>query len=380
MTLTPSTDPVDLTGIGESELRLTMGVEEEFVLVDPDTGAPFLGNSAVAAAGQALGIDLQLELSRCQIETATPVCTQLADLQAEVRRARTLTAAAAAQTGAALLAVGVPPFGRPPRSITDLPRYRRLADHYGQLGEQVICGAHVHIGIPDREVAVQVSNHLRPWLPALLALTANSPIIAGRDTGYASWRHMLWARWPGAGPPPYFDSAGHYDDEVVEMLEYEVILDPAMIYWDVRVSAHLPTVEVRVADVPATVEETVLLAVLVRALVAAALRAIRGGHRAPRVDPHRLRSAYWRAARDGITGRGIDLASGCRVPATEPIRRLLDHIRPVLEAAGDYHGTRAEVMRILATGNGAARQRRVLQDGTLPDVLDMLIHSTADTA
>jgi carboxylate-amine ligase len=380
MAFTPSTDAVDVAGATDAELCPTVGVEEEFVLVDPDTGAPDLNNTAVAAAGEALGIELQLELSRCQIETATPVCTRMEDLEAQLRRTRTLTAAAAAQTGAALLAVAVPPFGPPPRMITDLPRYRRLADHFGQLGEQVICGCHVHVGVPDREVAVAVSNHLRPWLPALVALTANSPIIADRDTGYASWRHVLWSRWPSAGPPPYFQSAGHYDTVVAELLDHEVILDVGMLYWDVRLSAHLPTLEVRVADVPTTVEETLLLATLVRGLVVAGLRAVRRGQRAPAVDAHRLRAAYWRAARDGVTGRGIDIASGCLVPAAEPLLRLLDHIRPALEATGDYAGTQAALTRILAVGNGAARQRQTLQNGTLLDVLGMLSRGLTDTA
>jgi carboxylate-amine ligase len=219
----------------------------------------------------------------------------------------------------------------------------------------------------------------RPWLPALVALTANSPIIADRDTGYASWRHVLWSRWPSAGPPPYFRSAEHYDTVVAEMLDHEVILDVAMLYWDVRLSAHLPTLEVRVADVPATVDETVLLATLVRGLVVAALRAIRHGHRAPPADPHRLRAAYWRAARDGVTGRGIDVASGNLVPAAEPILRLLDHIRPALDILGDYPGAQSALTRILAVGNGAARQRHTLQTGTLHDVLGLLTHSTTDT-
>jgi carboxylate-amine ligase len=379
MSRTPSTGHADIAAAAAATLCPTVGVEEEFVLVDPDTGAPHLGSTAVAAAGQALGIELQLELSQCQIEAATAVCTRIGDLRAKLHETRAVAAATAAQCGATLLAVAVPPFGPPPRSITDLPRYRRFAEHFGQLGEQVICGCHVHVGVPDREVAVAVSNHLRPWLPALVALTANSPITADRDTGYASWRHVLWSRWPNAGPPPYFRSAEHYDTIVAEMLDHDVILDEAMLYWDVRLSAHLPTLEVRVADVPATVDETVLLATLVRGLVVTALRAIRHGHRPPAVDPHRLRAAYWRAARDGITGHGIDVASGCLVPAAEPILRLVDHIRPGLDILGDYPDAQTALTRIIQSGNGAARQRRTLQTGTLHDVLGMLARSTTDT-
>jgi carboxylate-amine ligase len=253
-----------------------------------------------------------------------------------------------------------------------------MADRFGALAEKVICGAHVHVGVPDRDEAAAVSNHLRPWLPVLLALTANSPIIAGRDTGYASWRHILWSRWPSAGPPPYFRSAQHYDSVVARMLENKSILDTAMIYWDIRLSAHLPTIEVRIADVPATAAETVLLATLIRGLVAAALTDIRRGVPAPILDQQVLRAAYWRAARDGMTGHGIDAHSTRLVPASGLLERLLTHVRPELEQHDDYDTARAAVTQILATGNGAARQRRALRSGSLTAVLDLLTHTTTE--
>lgn len=368
-------DPAPLR-LEDCEHCPTVGVEEEFVLVDPDTGAPFPGNTRVVEAGKELGIDLQLELSTCQIETATPPCTSISQLRAELVRTRRLAATAATEVGARLLATGVPPLGPLPPSITDVARYRRLAEHFGQLGEQVICGCHVHVGVPDRDTGAAVCNYLRPWLPALLAFAANSPITGGRDTGYASWRHMLWSRWPSAGPPPHFDSATHYDAVVTEMLEHRTILDTAMLYWDVRLSAHLPTIEIRVADVPATAEDAVLVATLVRGLVVTAFAAIRLGGTAAPVDSHRLREAYWRAARDGIDGQGIDPITGRLVPATDPILRLLDHIRPALERTGDYRQTQQAVRAVLASGNGAVRQRRTFRAGTPHDLLDTIGRTT----
>ena len=369
------TDPEPSTPPGTDP---TIGVEEEFVLVHPQTGAPFLGNTEVATAAGTLGAELQLELSRCQIETATPPCAHRTDLEREVRRSRSVAAAAAAQAGARLLAVAVPPAGPPPRAITDAARYRAMADHFGALGEQVICGAHVHVAVPDRDEAAAVSNHLRPWLPVLLALTANSPISAGRDTGYGSWRQVLWSRWPSAGPPPFFRSAQHYDSVVTRMLENESILDTAMIYWDIRLSAHLPTLEVRIADVPATAAETVLLATLIRGLVDTALTDIRRGAAAPALDQQVLRAAYWRAARDGMTGHCIDTFTGRLVPASELLERLLTHIRPQLDQHDDYTAARAAATRILAVGNGAARQRRALQSGSLTAVLALLARTTTE--
>ena len=166
--------------------------------------------------------------------------------------------------------------------------------------EQGICGCHVHVQVPDRAAAVHVSNWLRPWLPSLLALSANSAVYRSADSGYASWRSVLWRRWPVAGAPPFFPSPDDYDRPVRMLIDSEVILDQKMIYWDVRPSENFPTIEVRVADVPATVAETVLLATLVRAAVMTALEA--GEDEQPRrLAPAALRAAYWKAAHDGLS-------------------------------------------------------------------------------
>ncbi|TQC40068.1 YbdK family carboxylate-amine ligase [Rhodococcus sp. WS4] len=356
----------------------TIGVEEEFVLVDPVTGRPDLVGTTVAAAAAAVGIDLQLELSKCQIETCTPVCAGVPALRRELGRSRFVAAEAAARSGSRLLAVGVPLWCPPTGSVTDTPRYQRMAQRFGVLAEQVICGCHVHVCVPDRDVAVQVSNHLRPWLPTLLALTANSPITGGADTGHASWRHLLWARWPSAGPPPYFRSAHHYDEVVAMLCESGSILDTAMVYWDVRLSAHLPTVEIRISDVPATVGETVLLATLIRALVTTALGAVAVGRPADPIGRDQLRAACWRAARDGLAGSGLDPGTRRLVPATQLVGQLLIHVRPCLEESGDYEHTRTAVAAVLAAGNGAVRQRRALRTGGLTGVTEMAARWTTE--
>ncbi len=225
--------------------------------------------------------------------------------------------------------------------------------------EQGICGCHVHVEVPDREAAVRVSNRLRPWLPLLLGLTANSAVYRNTDTGYASWRSILWQRWPSAGPPPHFDSADEYDAVVRMLLDAGAMRDDGMVYWDVRPSANFPTIEVRVADVPATVAETVLLASLTRACVMTALDAERRGDSLAPLSPHALQAAYWKSARDGLEGQAIDLTgSHALAPAVELLNGLVDHLRPALEAVGDYDMVRTEIARIAENGNGAMRQRR----------------------
>ncbi|WP_447002099.1 carboxylate-amine ligase [Saccharothrix isguenensis] len=356
----------------------TLGVEEEFLVVDPGSGLPVpVAGEVVDLAGR-LGVNLQPELTRVQVESNTPVCRTLREVRGHLLTARSTASAAALRAGARLLAVGVPLTGPMGQSFSDSDRYRRIGDRFGLLAaEHGVCGCHVHVAVPDRETAVQVCNHLRPWLPVLLALTANSPVHQGVDTGYASWRSVLNSRWPCSGAPPYFTSARHYDAVLDMMMDSGAVLDPGTVYWDVRPSDHLPTVEVRVSDVPATVEESVLLAALVRALVITALGAIRGGDRGLPVTTEALRSAYWRAAHDGIEGDGIDLFGNRRVPAAHLLRRLIRHVRPALRRTGDLRAVNALSTKVLQNGNGAVRQRRAFRRrGRIEDVVALLARDT----
>jgi carboxylate-amine ligase len=244
--------------------------------------------------------------------------------------------------------------------------------------EQGICGCHVHVAVPSREAAVRVSNRLRPWLPILLALTANSAVYRNTDTGYASWRSVLWARWPSAGPPPHFDSVDEYDAVVEMLLHSGAMLDDGMVYWDVRPSANFPTIEVRVADVPATVAETVLFAMLIRGAVMTALEEERRGEPVLPLTPHALKTAYWKSARYGLDGEATDLLeSHDSVPARMLLDRMVEHIRPALEAVGDYELVNDELNRITEIGNGAMRQRRAWQ--RRHDVADVIAEAAAAT-
>ncbi|OBK75035.1 glutamate--cysteine ligase [Mycobacterium sp. 1274761.0] len=357
----------------------TFGVEEEFLLVDPGTGEPVGRNESVAQHAKRSGVKLQLELTSCQLETTTDVATTTDELRTELSRLRRIAAQAADADGTRLLSVGLPPTVPHEFPITDNPRYRKIGERFGMIAhEQGICGCHVHVAVPDRDAAIQVSNRLRPWLPLLLAVTANSAIYRNADTGYASWRSILWQRWPSAGPPPHFQSADEYDAVVRMLQDSGAMLDAGMVYWDVRPSANFPTIEVRVADVPATVAESVLLAALIRGCVMAALDAEQRGENLAPLSPYALRAAYWKSARDGLAGDAIDLAeSHASTPAAELLGRLVEHIRPSLEEVGDYDLVRSELTRIVADGNGAMRQRRAWQRRR--DVGDVLAEAAAAT-
>jgi len=351
----------------------TVGVEEEFLLVDPRTGEPAARNTVVAEEAERRGVTLQLELSSCQVEATSSVASTSAQLGEELIRLRRTAAQATEATGVRLLALGLPPATPREFPVTDTERYRRIGAQFGMVAhEQGICGCHVHVQVPDRAAAIHASNWLRPWLPSLLALSANSAVYRNADTGYASWRSVLWRRWPAAGPPPFFTSPEEYDRTVRMLVDSGVILDKDMIYWDVRLSTDFPTVEVRVADVPATVAETVLLATLIRAAVMAALEARGQGDDVGRLPPAALRAAYWKAAHAGLSGRTLDLIGGRgAVPAREQLDTLVQRVRPALDALGEYDRVTEELDRIAAQGNGAMRQLRAWRKrGEVMDVIE----------
>jgi carboxylate-amine ligase len=305
--------------------------------------------------------DVALELTRAMVEINTPVCTSASELHDHLVRMRSQLASAAALEGARLLAIAVPPHGRAAQLITRKPRYQELVREWGLLArEQGVCGCHVHVGVPDKETATKVSNHLRPWLPVLLALSANSPIYLGQDTGFASWRWLMTTRWPSAGPPPYLESAEHYYALVAMHMAAGTLIDERMVYWDIRPSAHLPTVEVRVSDIPLTVDETVLIATLVRAIV---LTALEDGSRGPTLEPEVLRAAYWLAARDGLTARGLDVLSAEAMPMGQVIEQLLRYVDPALQMLDAVELACNGVERSLREGNGAIKQRKAFREG-----------------
>ncbi|GAA4071930.1 glutamate--cysteine ligase [Actinomadura miaoliensis] len=356
------------------------GVEEEFLVVDRRTRETVArAGTVLRQAEKELGSRVGGEITEIQLEGRTTPCVTAAEAAGQLARNRATLAAAATEEGLGVIASGTPVLDASiPSPITEGPRQDRgNATFRGLHHELNICALHVHVELPDRDRAVLVSNHLRPYLPVLIALAANSPFWRGLDTGYASWRTLLWNRWPVAGPPPYLRSAAHYDELVATLLEAEALVDDGTIFWDVRPSARLPTLEVRVADVPITAEESAALAALVRGLVVSVLPWVDRGDPGPELQPEFMRLAYWRAARDGMAGSGVDVLTGRPVPARELARRLLETARPGLEEHGDLRRVTAWLDGLAEHGDGATRQRRAARDGRLTDVVDDLIRRTA---
>ncbi|MFC0529825.1 carboxylate-amine ligase [Phytohabitans kaempferiae] len=356
------------------------GVEEEFLVVDATTRLPVpRAAQVVGDAATALGDRVSGEITTLQLETRTDACDTLEKLAAQLGEARRAVATCAraaglrvVSTGSAVVAAPVPPpMTTGPRQSLGTATFRGLHD------ELAICALHVHVEMPSRDHAVAVGNHLRPYLPVLLTLTANSPFWDNRDSGYASWRTMTWSRWPVAGPPPRFDSAAHYDEVVEGLLAAGAMVDRGTIFWDLRPSEKHPTLEIRVADAALTAEEAALYAALVRALVVHLSEAVLRGEPAPEVPGELLRVAYWRAARDGLDGHGLDLGTGRLLPAPELVERLATAVEPVLRAQGEHELVTAWLDRLLAGGTGARRQREAAgRAGGLAEVVDYVAEQT----
>ncbi|MEU5789657.1 glutamate--cysteine ligase [Micromonospora purpureochromogenes] len=359
---------------------LTLGVEEEFLLLDPATGEslPVADRVLDTLSGTAREQSRQ-EFRHSMVEMVTPVCTDLAQLREHLVALRGAAAQAAEAAGARLVAVGATPVCEAHRTVPDEQRYHAMSRRFGPVAhDPAVCGCHIHVGVPDRELAVQVCNHLRPWLPVVQALTANSPLHDGRDTGHASWRSMQLERWPSIGPTPHFESVADYDATVQELIAAGIMLDAAMVYWYARPSAGYPTVEIRVGDVCPTVDDTVLVAALVRALVATMADDVRAGVRATEIRDCLVAAAHWRAAHNGVDGDLIDLRGGGARPAWDLIDELLVTVTPALTRHGDLDPVLCQLDRIRRGGTGATRQRRIMArtDGDVQAVLD---HLTAQT-
>jgi carboxylate-amine ligase len=364
----------------------TVGVEEELLLVDPTTWR------VTAVAQQVLGLepeaershgdgqdgepDIEAELHQHQLEVATAPVTDLGDLRHALVERRRAAQQAAERAGVLAVATPTPLLPNPSGRLTPRPRYRRIGQEFGEItAEAFVCGMHVHVSVADDEEAVAVVDRTQPWLPVLLALSANSPYWNGSDSGYASWRSHVWARWPTGGAHEAFGSVEEYRRVSETLQEWGAALDEGMLYYDVRLARDLPTVEVRVADVCTEVDEAVLLTALARALVMTVADEHRSGSPAPE-GPWRadlLRAAHWRASRDGVAGELVHPVNRRTAPAAEVAAALVGRVSDALDETGDRALVDALLPRLLADRGGAGRQRAVAggDDDLGPVVADL---------
>ncbi|MGW7411006.1 carboxylate-amine ligase [Streptomyces sp. NPDC054863] len=360
----------------------TIGVEEEYLLIDAVTGLPvaraekvrhMMGVESLTADGE-----VQPELLQAQVEVATPVCGTLEEVGGHLLRLRHAVGAAAETQGCRFVACATPPLrDAQPVAVTDGARYRTLRARAPQLvAEQLINGMHVHVAVPSREAGVQVLNRIRAWLPTLTAMSANSPLWDGHDTGFASWRTTIFSRWPVTGIPPYFLGEDDYDRRVRQLLESDVIADCGQLYWQARLSERYPTVEIRCLDVQLRVDDAVMLAGVTRALVETALTEATAGADGPNCAPEMLQASMWHAARHGL-GSTLIAPNGRRRSAGDVLSQLLRHVAPALDASGDARQVTGLVHRLLREGTGADRQRIAFAEGGLEAAVELITRESA---
>ncbi len=339
-----------------------------------DAGHP-VGLAGVAADG----VLVEVELMEQMLETGTEPCTDAADLAEQLGQRRRAAARAAQDAGARLVALATSP--RPATSsVTVDPRYRQMLAEFGlTVREQLTCGCHVHVEVADADEGVAVLDRIGPWLPSLLALSANSPFWHGEDTGYASYRSQVWRRWPTAGPTDPFGTAGRYAAVVDGLIGSGAALDAGMIYFDARLSRRYPTVEVRVPDVCLRPPDALLLGILARGLVETASRdglapGPAAGHRA-----ELLRAASWCAARHGLQGSLVNPLTLGRERAADVVGVLLDQLRPVLAGQGEWELATRLWDGLRARGTGAQEQRAWAADG-FAEVIRLAARATLETS
>ncbi|MEB3278992.1 MAG: carboxylate-amine ligase [Lyngbya sp.] len=360
---------------------LTLGVEEEYQIIDPKTRElSGRAEKIISFAEENYGEEVvQPELHKSQIEIATSVCKSLAEVRTELSEARRIVIEAAQRDNQVIAAAGTHPFSHwKHQETTAKLRYQKLEQEYQQiLRELVSFGCHVHVGISDPEMAIAVINRARNWLSVLLALSANSPFWLGEKTGYLSYRTELWSPFPLFGSPPFFEDYQAYQNLVEQLIKMEVIQDTTTIYWTLRISEHYPTIEFRVSDICLTVDEAVMIAGLIRGLVQTCLTEIKNNFPLISVHPEILKTADWYGARYGLQGKLIDVVEQRLKPAKNLVKQFLNYLRPALEMLGDWEEVSSLVDKVLREGNAAQRQLEVYQrQDNIVEVVDYLIEQT----
>ncbi len=361
--------------------QFTVGIEEEFQMVDRRTGQLSAYILPLMEKGGALfGDRLKAEMLQSTVELVTDVCPNIAAARLQLGEMRRLLAQLLHTEGLNLISAGTHPDALwHEQKRTPFPRYDELEEEFQDVGRSIlIFGMHVHVGIESQELAVAVMNQARAWLPQLLALSTNSPFWNGRYTGIKSYRSVVWKRFPRSGMPDVFTASHDFNHYVETLIKTGCIDNAKKIWWDIRPHPFFNTVEFRIFDMPATMEDTLALAALSQALVAKLTWLRKRG-----MELHILPSKYieenkWRAMRYGLEAEVIDFVNNRTLTMRESIHELLDFVDDVL----DDLGTRREIYHLRCLleqpyGTGADRQIALYKEtGSSRAVLEYLMRET----
>lgn len=360
--------------------EFTLGIEEEFQIVDPNTRELRSRVAEILDEGLTLlGEQLKPEMHQSMVEVGTKVCRNVQEARAEVIRLRRTVAMLAHKKNLRIVAASTHPFSHwKDQEITPNERYFQLIEEMQQLARSLaIYGLHVHVGIENRDDAIHIMNAARYFLPHILTLTTSSPFWIGRNTGLKSYRSEVFKQFPRTGIPDYFGSASEFDNYVKLLIKTGCIDNGRKIWWDLRPHPIFPTLEFRICDLPAKVDEVIAVAALFQAVVAKLYKLLRQNMGFRLYRRMLIEENKWRAVRYGLDGKLLDLGKQAEVPVRSLILELLDFVDDVV----DDLGSRAEleyIHTILKEGTSADRQLRIFHEtnGDFHAVVDNLIQET----
>ncbi|MBT3330881.1 MAG: carboxylate-amine ligase [Rhodospirillaceae bacterium] len=371
-----------------SKPSFTMGVEEEYLLVDLATRdlAANPPGELLRDCEARLGTRVTAEFMRSQIEVGTRVCANSNEARSELQELRGTVAEVAAQYGLAPIAASTHPFADwSQQSHTDKERYDDLAQALQANARRLlISGMHVHVAVEEEDMRIDLMNQVTYFLPHLLALSTSSPFWDGENTGLMSYRLTIFDALPRTGVPERFDSFGEYERMVARLVDAGVIEDGTKIWWDMRPSARYPTLEMRISDICTSLDDTLTIAALYQCILSMLYR-LRTSNQRWRIYPRIcVEENRWRAQRYGVTDTMVDFGLGEQVPYDELLAEIMDMVAPDAEALGCGEDVR-HAREILARGTSAQNQIRIFdaaiasgatREAALRDVVDWLIAET----
>ena len=357
----------------------TLGIEEEFAIVDPATRELRSHIQEILEYGKViLKEQIKPEMHQSVVELGTEICQSIVDARAHVIDLRSRLAELAARSGLKIASVGTHPFSHwRDQLITQGERYHEIVKDMQQLARaNLIFGLHVHVGIPDREVAIHVMNQARYFLPHIYALSVNSPFWVGQDTGLKGYRLKVFERFPRTGIPDALESLSEYEDYCKLLVKTGCVDNAKKIWWDIRLHPFFDTLEMRVCDAQSRVDDTLAIAALIQAVIAKLHKLLRQNitfrvYRRRLLDENR-----WRASRYGIDGKLIDFGKETEVETRSLLNELLEFVSTEVNELGTQHEM-AHIERIMREGTGADRQLAVWE--RTQDMKTVVDHIVAET-
>ena len=357
----------------------TIGIEEEFQIIDPETRELRSHIQEILAYGKIILRErVKSEMHQSVVELGTEICSDTHMARQQVGQLRSQLAMLAAQDGLKIASAGTHPFSHwMDQLITANERYTTIVNDLQQIARaNLIFGLHVHVGIPDREEAIQIMNQARYFLPHIYALSVNSPFWLGQNTGFKAYRHNIFERFPRTGIPDEFESLSEYEEYLKLLVDTNCIDNAKKIWWDIRLHPFFDTIEFRICDAQSRVDDTIALAALMQAVVVKLHKLLRQNvsfriYRRRVIDENR-----WRASRYGLDGKLIDFGRRKEVETRSLIHEILEFVAPELEELGSESEI-AHIETILREGTGADRQLAAWeQTRDMKAVVDQIVAET----